>query len=176
MQKSQRVRQRGAQPKVFGVQRIFANSYPSRRAKIGARGGEGSASNSSFGSREKRGDTVPPQGHTGSFDCGLQCVCVLGFVLLYTSLQNVRLCFDQFNNRALIPIGYESFIFPANYPAGAGNRVSSPRVRWATAPQAVTRRGKSGLHRAECQVTPGRREPTESATEKRQPDCCKAIR
>jgi len=26
-------------------------------------------------------------------------------------------------------------------------------------------RGKSGLHRAECQVTPGRREPTESAAE-----------
>src|SRR5690606_14116013 len=26
-------------------------------------------------------------------------------------------------------------------------------------------RGKSGLHRAECQVTPGRREPTASATE-----------
>ena len=25
--------------------------------------------------------------------------------------------------------------------------------------------GKSGLHRAKCQVTPGRREPTESATE-----------
>jgi len=28
--------------------------------------------------------------------------------------------------------------------------------------------GKSGLHRAECQVTPGRREPTESATENTQ--------
>jgi hypothetical protein len=27
-------------------------------------------------------------------------------------------------------------------------------------------RGKSGLHRARCQVTPGRREPTESATER----------
>jgi len=26
-------------------------------------------------------------------------------------------------------------------------------------------RGKSGLHRVECQVTPGGREPTESATE-----------
>ena len=26
-------------------------------------------------------------------------------------------------------------------------------------------RGKSGLHRVQCQVTPGRREPTESATE-----------
>ena len=25
--------------------------------------------------------------------------------------------------------------------------------------------GKSGLHRTECQVTPGGREPTESATE-----------
>src|SRR5690606_27421707 len=30
-------------------------------------------------------------------------------------------------------------------------------------------RGKSGLHRARCQVTPGRREPTESATESRPP-------
>ena len=29
--------------------------------------------------------------------------------------------------------------------------------------------GKSGLHRAECQVTPGGREPTESATESRPP-------
>jgi len=30
-------------------------------------------------------------------------------------------------------------------------------------------RGKSGLHRARCQVTPGRREPTESATERYRP-------
>ena len=29
--------------------------------------------------------------------------------------------------------------------------------------------GKSGLHRAGCQVTPGRREPTESATENTPP-------
>ena len=29
----------------------------------------------------------------------------------------------------------------------------------------ITMGGKSGLHRAECQVTPGGREPTESATE-----------
>ena len=29
--------------------------------------------------------------------------------------------------------------------------------------------GKSGLHRAECQVTPGGREPTESATENKPP-------
>ncbi len=28
---------------------------------------------------------------------------------------------------------------------------------------------KSGLHRARCQVTPGRREPTESAAESRPP-------
>ncbi len=33
-----------------------------------------------------------------------------------------------------------------------------------------SRRGKSGLHRAGCQVTPGRREPTESATENRPPN------
>ena len=31
------------------------------------------------------------------------------------------------------------------------------------------RRGKSGLHWARCQVTPGRREPTESATENKPP-------
>jgi len=39
---------------------------------------------------------------------------------------------------------------------------------WATA---VTRRhgGKSGLHRAGCQVTPGGREPTESAAENTPP-------
>ncbi len=30
-------------------------------------------------------------------------------------------------------------------------------------------RGKSGLHRVECQVTPGGREPTESAAENRPP-------
>ena len=30
-------------------------------------------------------------------------------------------------------------------------------------------RGKSGLHRARCQVTPGRREPTESAAENKPP-------
>ena len=29
--------------------------------------------------------------------------------------------------------------------------------------------GKSGLHRAECQVTPGRREPTASAAESKPP-------
>lgn len=32
-----------------------------------------------------------------------------------------------------------------------------------------SRGGKSGLHRARCQVTPGRREPTESAAESRPP-------
>lgn len=31
-------------------------------------------------------------------------------------------------------------------------------------------RGKSGLHRARCQVTPGRREPTASATESKPPN------
>jgi len=29
--------------------------------------------------------------------------------------------------------------------------------------------GKSGLHRAKCQVTPGGREPTESAAERKPP-------
>ena len=33
----------------------------------------------------------------------------------------------------------------------------------------MSRGGKSGLHRAECQVTPGGREPTESAAESRPP-------
>ena len=33
----------------------------------------------------------------------------------------------------------------------------------------LLRGGKSGLHRVECQVTPGGREPTESATESRPP-------
>ena len=33
----------------------------------------------------------------------------------------------------------------------------------------VLRRGKSGLHRVECQVTPGGRKPTESAAESRPP-------
>ena len=37
---------------------------------------------------------------------------------------------------------------------------------WELARQSLPkRRGKSGLHRVECQVTPGRRKPTESATE-----------
>src|SRR6185312_7589960 len=35
--------------------------------------------------------------------------------------------------------------------------------------RAQAHRGKSGLRRAECQVTPGRREPTASATESRPP-------
>ena len=34
--------------------------------------------------------------------------------------------------------------------------------------------GKSGLHRARCQVTPGRREPTESATERYRLSAAKA--
>jgi len=33
-----------------------------------------------------------------------------------------------------------------------------------------SRGGKSGLQRAECQVTPGGREPTESATESEPPE------
>ena len=36
--------------------------------------------------------------------------------------------------------------------------------------------GKSGLHRARCQVTPGRREPTESATEIRPPMALRKLR
>ena len=35
--------------------------------------------------------------------------------------------------------------------------------------QGLVRGGKSGLHRAECQVTPGGCEPTESATESKPP-------
>ena len=33
----------------------------------------------------------------------------------------------------------------------------------------LSQRGKSGLHRAECQVTPGGREPTASAAERKPP-------
>jgi len=35
--------------------------------------------------------------------------------------------------------------------------------------------GKSGLHRARCQVTPGRREPTESATERYRLSAAQAV-
>ncbi len=41
-----------------------------------------------------------------------------------------------------------------------GISVGDTGLRWG---------GKSGLHRAECQVTPGGREPTESAAESRPP-------
>ena len=34
--------------------------------------------------------------------------------------------------------------------------------------------GKSGLYRAECQVTPGGRKPTESAAENKPPRCFKS--
>ncbi len=47
--------------------------------------------------------------------------------------------------------------------AGVGQTVAAnPSFGWAGG-------GKSGLHRAECQVTPGRRKPTESAAESRPP-------
>lgn len=36
-------------------------------------------------------------------------------------------------------------------------------------PKGAVCRGKSGLRRAKCQVTPGGREPTESATENKPP-------
>ena len=41
--------------------------------------------------------------------------------------------------------------------------------------RSFTTGGKSGLHRAGCQVTPGGREPTESAAESRPPMCVKAV-
>jgi hypothetical protein len=47
--------------------------------------------------------------------------------------------------------------------AGVGQTVA------ADASQKGVGGGKSGLHRAECQVTPGRCEPTESAAESRPP-------
>ena len=51
-----------------------------------------------------------------------------------------------------------------------GSRNGSDTVKWSVkVGQAIARnlisRGKSGLHRAKCQVTPGRRESMESATE-----------
>jgi len=61
---------------------------------------------------------------------------------------------------------------------GCGQALDALRIRQpsrATMPAAESAgqsrhrkrcRGKSGLHRARCQVTPGRREPTESATER----------
>jgi hypothetical protein len=47
-------------------------------------------------------------------------------------------------------------------PSRSGDRFSVAFTR--------VRGGKSGLHRAECQVTPGGREPTESATESVPPE------
>ena len=47
--------------------------------------------------------------------------------------------------------------------AGVGQTVAASVLAKAA------RGGKSGLHRAECQVTPGRREPTASAAESRPP-------
>ena len=40
---------------------------------------------------------------------------------------------------------------------------------------AQAQRGKSGLHRARCQVTPGGREPTESATERYRLSAAQAV-
>ena len=45
---------------------------------------------------------------------------------------------------------------------------SAIQLGWGSRPDSrcdFGRGGKSGLHRAGCQVTPGRREPTESAAE-----------
>src|SRR6185437_11833115 len=47
--------------------------------------------------------------------------------------------------------------------------IESPVESAGQSRRSQERRGKSGLHRARCQVTPGRREPTESATESRPP-------
>jgi hypothetical protein len=41
------------------------------------------------------------------------------------------------------------------------------QARWSRAPKGA--RGKSELHRVDCQVTPGRRKATDRATEKRPP-------
>jgi len=48
---------------------------------------------------------------------------------------------------------------------------------WETArqsPPAQAGGGKSGLHRARCQITSGRREPTASAAERRPPTSASA--
>src|SRR5271168_3149515 len=47
-----------------------------------------------------------------------------------------------------------------------GATQESARQSLSLPAQAGTDGGKSGLHRARCQVTPGGREPTESATER----------
>ncbi len=77
---------------------------------------------------------------------------------------------------------------PRSSPAAAARNSTSARSRWRrrsprnSAPAAYTARGsrpgnrcvsrrggKSGLHRARCQVMPGGREPTDSATESKPP-------
>ena len=79
-------------------------------------------------------------------------------------------------------------VSPRSSPAAAARNSTSARSRWrrrshgewragsvycaresARQPLRLRRGGKSGLHRARCQVTPGGREPTESATESKPP-------
>src|SRR3546814_5058932 len=51
--------------------------------------------------------------------------------------------------------------------APAGESADNAHGSWPDNRRCFSRGGKSGLRRARCQVTPGRREPTESATENR---------
>jgi len=57
--------------------------------------------------------------------------------------------------------------------AGGHPRIVSPELARQSPPVSIGG-GKSGLRRARCQVTPGRREPTESATESIPPKCLRA--
>src|SRR3546814_18551654 len=51
--------------------------------------------------------------------------------------------------------------------APAGESADNAHGSWPDNRRCCSRGGKSGPRRARCQVTPGRREPTESATENR---------
>src|ERR1700722_10334385 len=64
---------------------------------------------------------------------------------------------------------------PANTALEKHRAQGSLPLDWAVESAGQSRRtqvhrGKSGLHRAECQVTPGQRELTASATESRPPN------
>ena len=64
-------------------------------------------------------------------------------------------------------ISQKSSIKPTLYPLTKKKHIIAPEVNQAIAVIyfKFINRGKSGLHREKCQVTPGRRESMESATE-----------
>ncbi len=68
--------------------------------------------------------------------------------------------------RCLLASNLVQFWIPLRPPA---KRDTLAPESWLDSRRAARQGGKSGLHRAERQVTPGRREPTESAAESRPP-------